>query len=246
MTAWKKIASLFQKKLIQRAPRVKLSPLETCWLLYQHGNIFRKFEIHNISTSGLGIRITSPHNFEENQSYLTTLILGDKKVKAGFKVVYIRESFMGCAFDQTNPLLAADIQNYLKVQLAAHHLVPVNEKFLQASLRDKATWLTDGTSAEIYFVTDSGKISEFQVSFFGNHLKGGTHRTLEFGKVIQTEDLEPWISWEPLYNVPEQKSLPTMAKQFIQQAPDLSDTTKQLLNQALESSANYREEKTTE
>ncbi len=240
MITWRKYFSWLNKKQIQRAPRVKLGPLENCWLVYQNGNLLQRFAIQNISTSGLGFPISGLCPFTVNAEYEVMLNLGDKKTKAQFRVVYIEDTFLGATFVHSNPSLIADIFNYLKIQIAAHALVAVNEKFLAAEIRDKATWLTDGRNNEIFFITENEVVTDFQLSFLGNHLTGGADKELLFGRVNHKDDLEPWIDWKTLSENEWKYTLPNMAKQFLQQVPAISDPKKNLLESAIEASLSVR------
>lgn len=240
MISWRKVFPWILEKRVQRAPRIKLGALENCWLIYKKENLIRKFEIQTISTSGIGLLLEKASPFNPGESFLVTLVLGEKKVTAGFKVMYVDDSSIGCMFDQENISLTAEIYDYLKVQIAAHGLTPVNKKFLDAEIRDKATWLTDGRNNEIYYLIENNMIQEFQISFLGNHLSGGQDKELLYGKLNQKDDLEPWITWEILDSNPFRSTLPHLAKQFIQQVVEIPEPIKKLLSKAIDQSLAYR------
>lgn len=243
MKAWRKYLPWVKSKQIFRAPRIKLGVLENCWLIYQEENLIQKFALQNISTSGLGFTISGQCPFEINSTYEITLNLGDKKTKARFRVVYFDAKFLGATFDQSHQSLTADIYDYLKVQITAHALLPVNDKFLASELRGKATWLTDGRYNEIFFIVENNLVTSFQISFLGNHLTGGLNKELLFGRVNHHDDLEPWIDWKSLSDNEWKYTLPQMAKQFLQQVASISEPAKHLLESAIETSLIFRSEK---
>ncbi len=240
MKTWRNKHPLIPENHIQRAPRVNLGSLENCWFTYHQENLIQKFEVQNISTSGIGIQVTKSCPFELNQTYDVILTLGEKKVKAAFRVIFKGRDLMGCAFTQSNPTLAADIFDYLKIQITAHGLNQVDQSFLDPEIKDKATWFTDGKNNEVFFIREEDDISEFQISFLGNHLCGGKHKEFLFGKLTLTDDLEPWISWGEVDSISLRESLPNMAKRFLNQISQLDSETKKLLEKAIDASLKFK------
>jgi hypothetical protein len=111
---------------------------------------------------------------------------------------------------------------------------------MDSSIQGKSTWLTEGKNKKIFFILKNDEVLDFHISFLGNHISGGKNKDLLIGKINRTEDLEPWISWELLKYNAWSYTLPTLAKQFINQVTEIPDSAKKLLETAIETSITSR------
>jgi len=99
------------------------------------------------------------------------------------RVRHLGEMLAGCEFVGENLQVRRAIESYLRVEILALNLRPVDAAYLKPDPRGSGHWFTDGRQNELYCVCDGQGIIAFNMSFLGTYLEGGRGLAIRSGTV---------------------------------------------------------------
>ncbi|OFZ79562.1 MAG: hypothetical protein A3K03_02085 [Bdellovibrionales bacterium RIFOXYD1_FULL_44_7] len=204
---------------IKRAPRF-LRPLT--------GIQFRRIHdgggvgIFNLSSTGIGLKT---EDLLEPKSGLTVkgeLIIEGTPHSCEINIVHVTGSVAGGFFVGAPEDIVSAVNRYFQIEMEALSLTPVNQDLLN---KDEGTpyWFQGCNNNELYLVVSKGNVKNFNLTFFGNYIEGGTGERTRVGFVVedQRDDIaykgSSTIRWE---HNPNPKTV-EMAVKFIKHVRDI-------------------------
>ena len=175
----------------QRYPRVPLSPLHKISFRFVDSKTDRTLNLANISVGGMAVVHGGDSSllgiFQDGQPIQGFVEIDSKEVAIQARVRHVSKLLAGCEFTDQSAALRKAVESYLRVEISALSLRPVDEMYLQADPRGQVSWFTDGKQNEVYCVTDDKGLAAFHMTFLGNYIEGSRGKPLSGGLVNEDE-----------------------------------------------------------
>lgn len=221
-TLWKKVfGSLFSKEpsseekdLKNRAPRVRLSPLNHIEFHSKTPTSSSPLYLANLSASGVGLIRGSFSDWpEEGDTLEGDFLVGDVKYPATLRIVHFSPLVVGCTLEDPSPDLQKMITGYFDLELSA---VTMKK---QVSEHDNK-WFFGENNCELFLEKDGNRIMHFHLTFFGNYIEGGRDREITIG-------------YNPEEMYPLSDDILTSALRLIANIQDLTALEREVISDAL-------------
>jgi hypothetical protein len=162
-----------QRQLLNRAPRVKVTPLHRILFRLVGNEHSEELKIGNVSIGGMAIIHDNYGGFTKDGTIAGLLVVDQNEINIEARIRHLTQNIAGCEFVGQNLKLKRSIEQYLKVEILALSLSKVSEAYLKPDPRGKTLWLTDGRQNELFAVFDGEGIVAYHLSFLGNYVDGG-------------------------------------------------------------------------
>ena len=123
------------------------------------------------------------------QSFKGLLLIDSQEIAVQARVRHVSKILAGCEFADQSTALRRAVESYLRVEISALSLRPVDEMYLKPDPRGQVSWFTDGKQNEVYCVTDAAGLAAFHMTFLGNYIEGSRGKTLT-GGLVNEDDAE--------------------------------------------------------
>jgi len=141
------------------------------------------------------------------------------------QIRHLNAVLAGCEFRNANDAtnleyvrLKRTIENYLRVEILALNLRPVDPEYLKQDPRGMTYWLTDGRQNEVYCVVDADGVVAFHLNFLGHYIEGARGSSVRGGVVLENVSGErPGHKGSALLDMSHQPTPETLAlaKSFV-------------------------------
>lgn len=180
MPIFRRLLGLIGKKP-HREPRFRVLPLHRISFELRILADVVSVRVSNISTQGIGL-IWNRGMVENMQRFEGKLTIGSREFITTIEVRHQTNQMLGCLFVNANARLAAEIREYLAIEMQAIKLVHTDHKKLKTDRRGEIHWYSDQRKSEIYFIINHERIVYFHLSFLGFYVEGGDREHLRTGK----------------------------------------------------------------
>jgi len=155
---------LFVKELSKREKRVKIQHFHKIELLIED----QKYEISNISTSGLGI-ITDNKSFQPTKGSIIPAVVKiiDELCDISLEVVFTSSNSIGYRVSGACDVYKKFVVNYFNSELQALNLRAIDPANLAPNADGKPFWFHGDQNHEVFFTTVDHEITTYQINFHG-------------------------------------------------------------------------------
>lgn len=189
-----------------RAPRVQLQPLHR--ISFHDQGSGQKLDLSNISEGGMAVLHKGDPRFQKDGVVSGVLRIDKDEFAIEAQIRHLNMVLAGCEFRNTKGAanlesktvsglasnissgfagtrLKRTIENYLRVEILALNLRPVDPAYLKPDPRGATHWLTDGRQNEVYCVIDASGIVAFHLNFLGHYIEGARGTGVRGGVVLE-------------------------------------------------------------
>ncbi len=181
-------AQIVEKSRKDRAPRVNVNSLHNLRFTTADSNNQAPFAIVNISTTGIGLKISSTDFQQPNKDKIEgQLSIGENHYAASLRIVRRGEEFLGAIFEDATAELSRSIKLYFDTEIAAINLNAVRPDLLKQEPDGIPHWYHGDNNCGLTFVSLEEEVLRFTLTVFGNFIEGGKDLPLHAGSVVKDD-----------------------------------------------------------
>jgi hypothetical protein len=227
------------KTFINRAHRVQVSLLHNVKFLPIDPPFAQAVSIANISTTGVGLFVKDFKNIPAQGFKLKgQIVVEGVDMPIQLEVKQKIKDVLGCHIVQPSNDLLGFIKNYFEVELEVFKL-SAKPAVIQDDIEQNH--LTGSEMVEVFWrnkLPQTGPLTEYRLSFFGNYIEGGSSSKPRFGSWVSgkqqnlnqvSELIWARVHWENHFPESEKEK----ALKLITYAPELTPEEKKFLKSEL-------------
>jgi hypothetical protein len=188
------VLNVASQKRQQQMDRVRLLPLHR--ISFCEKNTGKNFELANISHGGLGLLHGGDSSLTSARVLQGVLTIDKESFVISGELRHCGEFVAGFQIDVDEPAqkrgLLRAIESYLRLEIMALQLRPVNSALIQKDPRGEAHWFTDGRQNEIFCISDREGLVAFHMNFLGKYIEGERDGQIRTGDL--SEGKNPSVS----------------------------------------------------
>lgn len=173
------------EKMINRAPRVVMTPLHDIFLELKAKKVDGIRRIVNISASGVGLLNEGDRRRVPVGSALEGVVVyKGQEFPVNLQVVQNLSASTGYAFIGDVKSIGDIVSLFFELELSATKLAEVKTRRLKNLPDGNARLFQNADDSELFFVEGANGISRFHLTFQGNHLSYDPDNGLKYGKIV--------------------------------------------------------------
>lgn len=167
-----------------REHRIRILPLHD--ILFTLTDTGEKIELGNLSVTGAGFLRESRREWPPVGSFLSGEFTYRKnKYPVELEIKHISTTNIGCdCTESSGDSMRKLVIQYFDIELNALQLVRIDSQYIKQHHDGESSWFRGPNNCEIFLVEKDKKVTNFTISFFGNHIEGGEQKRLSIGTIL--------------------------------------------------------------